>query len=1093
MGFFTVGNIITLGIVVLVLILYRQLDRYSRTLNRLKDFSEDLKKKLSDFVGKEEQAVKDYIISLNVERDSAKELMKHLQVTAEELAEKAASINRIDTQIKAYEDSLAQLDLMTARVQENMSRVRDESAFVETAARKISEAKNKLLDVEKALGSLENKFATENSQSLEKTAASLVAEVKSIVSDLGATAETIERKVEDHREAINKLEETRAANIARDKEFIDKILLKSVEQAGIRADKMEEAALVKLKEQAEDRIIKLKAAEEEKLKAYHESAKARVAEVQNLVKNIRDEWKTERGEWETKDKDYRDERRKDIHELSVMLDNSEKRFIMTQDVMEKNFTTAQDAMEKRFATAQDSVEKRFNADRAALEKQMEELSIRSNETVRAQEAKLLAVTEGMMQKSLEITGKKLDEYREKSRAERSDWEIKDKTYRDEREKGMHELNTLLTGLEKRFAVAQDAMEKRLEENIAAFEKQSNELSVRSGEIVRSQETLLLKATEEMKQKSLEISGAKLEEYRRAQEAEFRRLETLADDSRNLDAELRKSMQEVVGKIRSDFSKFEQESANMRKTEADKFSSSVLDLNKELTGLEREIASLKSATYEDVSGKLKSFENEFFADLTRRSGDIDRQLVTWQDKLDTRLDNMGEEAVNGRLELERSYKEELKNSYSSLNTRNASGFERLKSEIGAFEEGMRGKMSAADESVASFMEQLNQNLAETRKDAEISIKSEIGKYYITSSETAKRYHRDLEDAGEAHAKKIKEMDGVIEEVRRRVRDLGSETDTRIASARTSIEDTERHISEAVDKTKLIDEAEKLKLNMERQIEDLKGEIDRLDQRRLEVARLENDFVKINQLGNEVNSKMTRFINEQLRIEKMEMEFTRLLQISRSVEEKLTQVTASDDTLQGMQLQIRKLEEALSSTEDKYQRVERKNQILDNTNDGIDRNFKLLQESEKISGKIGEELDRYAEDIEFLKTSMEKLAAESEKVKDTEDRLGELKDLLEEIEERINSMQRARAWIAEAETRLEALNKQAQIQARAVDGLVKGKKSGPIVEPGEKNLSSQQLRENVIALVKQGWKDEEIAKMYSISVGAVQLIREMAPMD
>jgi chromosome segregation ATPase len=289
MGFFTIGNIITLCIVLLVLVLYRQMDRGNRTLKRLRDYSEKLKKELDDFVKEQEKAVKDYSISLNVERDSARELMKRLQLTEEELAKKAQAVNMIENKIKSYEGSLSELDNMTGRVQENMNRVRDESAFVEEAGKRIGEVKSRLVELEKGLGNLESRFERENAESLAETADAVVSDVKSLVSDLRAAAETIERKVEDHREAVDKLEETRAANMARDTEYINKILSKAVEQAGRRADKMEEAALVSLKEQAEDRILKIKTTEEEKLRNYHENARTRVAEVQALIKNFREE------------------------------------------------------------------------------------------------------------------------------------------------------------------------------------------------------------------------------------------------------------------------------------------------------------------------------------------------------------------------------------------------------------------------------------------------------------------------------------------------------------------------------------------------------------------------------------------------------------------------------------------------------------------------------------------------------------------------------------------------------------------------------------------------------------------------------------
>jgi len=984
MEIFTVGNFITLGIVLLILILYRQMDRNSRNRKVLREYSEKIKKELGSFVEEKERAVRDYSIMLNVERESAKELMKRLRFAEEEMAEKAAAVDRIDNQIKGYDKSMTELDRMAGRVQENLNRIRDESVFVETTGKRLAEMKEKFSDLEKGLGGLENRFERENAESLGKTAEAISADVTSLVSDLRAAAETIERQVDEHRQEINKIEETRAGNLARDVEYINNILKNAVEQAGKRADKMEGAALVSLKDQAEDRIRRLKTAEEERLKVYQESAKARVAEIQSQIKGIREEWRAERSDWEAKDKAVRDERRKDMQELGVSFSESEKR---------------------------------IGAAQLSIENRMEELSAR---------------TEGL---------------------------------------------------------------------------------------VSSQEALLLKAAEEMKQKALETTGSKLEEYRLAQDAEFRRLEMLTDDSRKLDAELRRSMGEVVDHVREDFSAFRQESAAVQKTETDKFSAAAAGLKKDMDEVEKELSALKSSACENVSEKLKVFEDDFLADLSKRSGDIDQRLLEWQENLETRLFRMGEEAETGRRELERGLTEEMRKTLSDQDERLVSELEHLKAEASAYEEGIRGQMNVADESVTSLKEQLGQNLEEARKGAELYIKSEIIKNSQTAAETIKQYQRefegklremtdyiqtrnselsglvdasrsDLEEAKNGLTGKIRELDDSIEEARRRMRDLAAETDGRIVTVRSSVEDAERHIRDAVDQTKLIDKADEIRLEMERRIEDLRGDIDRLDQRRAEAFQLENDFVKIRRLEDDVNAKMTRFLSEKRRIETMEGDFNRLLQISKSVEEKLTQVTASDDTLQAMQLQIRKLEEALGTTEDKYQRIERKGQILDNTNDGIDRNFRALQESEKISSKIGGDLERYAEDLGTIKISIEKLAGESDKAREAADRIDVLDKLLEEVEERISSMQRARQWIAEAETRFEELNRQAQTQARAIDSLVKGKgkKPGPVPDLGE-GMPTQQKMENVRILAGQGWKKDEIAKAMKMSLGEVELILEL----
>jgi DNA repair exonuclease SbcCD ATPase subunit len=951
MGFFTVGNLLTLGIVALVLVLYRQFDRRSRSLDKVSKYADKLKADLKSFVDTQEEAVRNYGIDLKVEKESAKELLSRLQVTNEELADKADAVKRIEERLNVYESSMDELVGMTGRVQENLSRIRDESAFVEAAARRVTEAKAGLEDLEQGLESLEIRFERDNAQSLQKTAEAVVAAVKSTVADLEATAGTIERRVDEHREAVDKAAQERAISLARDMEIVNKTLKTAVEQAGLRADRMEEAALVKLKEQAQDRIRRLQAAEEERLKAYKESAQNRVAEAQSLVKTFREDWK----------------------------------------------------------------------------------------------------------------------------AERQDWEAKDKAFRDEWKKEFQEIKNESAGVIKQVSAA----------------------------------------AEEMQQKALETTGAQLEEYREAQNAEFKRLESLTEDSRKLDSELRRNMQEVISKVRNDFALFETETAGLRQAQVNQFTAAVTALKTEMEEVDKALTNLKNAAYENVSEKLKGFEDDFLADLARRSADIDRRFSEWQDSLESRLSGLQEDSAEERRKLELNLTEELKKNLSAQNDRVLSELERLKKETEAFEEAIRGRMNAADDSLESYKDLLDQNLEEARENAERTIKAEIGNYALSAAETIKQNQRDLEG-------KLKDISGYVENRNLELsalldvsRQNISELDSRVASVRSVIEETtqdadtrrneilarteeqaktletrvrdsERHIREFFDQTKLIDRAGELKLDMERRIEDLRGDIDRLDQRRLEAAQLESEFVKIRRLEDEVNAKMTRFLSEKHRIEQMEADFNRLLQISRAVEDKLNHVTASDDTLQQIQVQIRKLDDALDDTEEKYQRIEKKNQALDETRDGIDRNFTALQESEASLRRIDGELEKISLREETLRSAIETLAEKSEKARETADQIAVLDKALSELEDRTLAMQKAREWIARTETRLEELNREIQEQLKLLGSLVK---SGTKKAAHEKGAPPPGDRDNVIKLARQGWTVKEIAKVMKLSQGEVELILEI----
>jgi len=137
---------------VIALIVYRQLDRHNRSLEKVRKYGERLKEDLASFVAQKETAVKDYAIELDVQQRAAKELLKRLVLTEEELAAKSEAVAKIDERITAYDESLAELMKMTARAQENLNRIREESAFTDGLLKRLRDAKEQMDSLTKGLG-----------------------------------------------------------------------------------------------------------------------------------------------------------------------------------------------------------------------------------------------------------------------------------------------------------------------------------------------------------------------------------------------------------------------------------------------------------------------------------------------------------------------------------------------------------------------------------------------------------------------------------------------------------------------------------------------------------------------------------------------------------------------------------------------------------------------------------------------------------------------------------------------------------------------------------------------------------------------------
>lgn len=222
--------------------------------------------------------------------------------------------------------------------------------------------------------------------------------------------------------------------------------------------------------------------------------------------------------------------------------------------------------------------------------------------------------------------------------------------------------------------------------------------------------------------------------------------------------------------------------------------------------------------------------------------------------------------------------------------------------------------------------------------------------------------------------------------------------------------------------------------------------------------------------------------------MEEDFRKLLSISQAVDAKLESVTASHDGLTEMEATIRKLTVLSGEAEAKYDRLEKKSNVLDTTIQGIDRNFQVLQDMEKVIRSHDEDLSELPDRIIEIKRSLETVSENSGRVDKAVERLSGLDATLKDIEERIQAMQKAREWLAGTETRLQELAKEAQDQVKLFGDIMKSETAGARKQAGAPAMGT---RETVSKLARQGWTVEEIARATKLSRGEIELILEMSP--
>jgi len=392
-------------------------------------------------------------------------------------------------------------------------------------------------------------------------------------------------------------------------------------------------------------------------------------------------------------------------------------------------------------------------------------------------------------------------------------------------------------------------------------------------------------------------------------------------------------------------------------------------------------------------------------------------------------------------------------------------------------------------VAETLAALDRSIAESNEEFERRSREALAgftrSYEAMTAETAKR----IRETGAETDAQIRTITGSVQEIREQV-ELSRERLMQKLQAETgglaqTLEEIDRKQKAFISQTRVFDRAEELRATLENGIESLKAELSRLDVYRETMATLEQQYQKVRKFEEESSQKLAKFLAEKKRIDILESDFTKLLGLSDSIDRKLSEFTTTDDDLQQWQVQLRRFEETVTEVNGRYERLEKKSAVLDQTVVGVNKAFEDLKGLETALMNYRKEMSVIPGELEASKKAMDTLLAHREKTESLLDKLAALDDVLADVETRTEKMQTAREWIARTETRLEEISKQSQDQLKLLGAIMK--EGGAATKA--KGAPALGIRENVIKLAHQGWKVDEIARVFQLSRGEVELILEL----
>ena len=1092
-----INILITVSLTIAVLIIYRQLDRNNRSLEKVKRYSDLVKKNLAEFVESKTTEIKDLGIDLQVNLKTGTEILNRIKKMRDDLREKSGDVEIIQGKVRDYDTVLKELISITTKVEENLKRIHSESGFVDHLGKRIKGASLQIQQIEKQMPEILNHLNETNRERLEKTCADLETSMEDRVEVVQDTLTGIEEKVNDYSTYITKLESRR-----------DRL---EAETMG-NLEKMSETIVLKAKEAEGEIIDKL----QDNLSEIFDSSEAKLAELTEKLEGM-------------------------VEKSEEHMQNTEQGHVKKLNDFDSDLAEIEDNYKKRLENAAQrggaleheafqSLKERFERDMRKFQEVIESNFKNLDEKIKSGQKDLVELF-GHTRSDVTVWQAEIDK------------QMKDSI--DQMENNKSEAGRAMESVFDELELHKEGSRSKMEEARKEIEALRDNLS---SEI------------EDIEIKTVEIVEKRLEDYEGDANYRFNKLEQVNLDIVLLEKNLRDLMEKIASGIKMDFETFTNLLEEKRNNEKQRTSNVIEKLRRDMDELEQGLAALKTKAYQDVSEKLQGFEDEFLADLSERSKGMEQTLSTWQENISTQIDQIAESHMSERKELEDKYKENLVAHMSRLDEEYSgelasvqkdleNRLSRMAQDLESGQKGLKEQLYLAEQEVSKWKERLEQELdraklnfndrfvvftdevettvgslkeefntqrdeliVQTREEranlekelSDISARIiELKKHLSEKTESTFELFKKRQDEFEIEFKlKSQDLRSNIEEQIRDFKGTAGSMREKAGALQDKlfgkIEDGYKWLSEKlasmekqqkhfVSQTKLFDRADKLKLDLERNIGELRKNLTILEPQRKDMRLIDGEFKNTRKLVEEVASKLTRFQAERRRTDDLEKNFDRLIGLSQSIDIKLASVTTSHDTIEQVQIKIRELEQLIEQVESRYDRLDKKKDILDTTTEGLEKSFKLLSDLENRFKTVSAEFKDFPDQVKEIGQRIDFLTKNKDKVDSAIEKAELLKEILDDVENRMTKLQTAREWLAKTETRLETIGKQAQDQIKLLKTLAKAEAE----HNRDSGAPTKDKRETVLQLAKMGWSSKEIAQRINLSRGEVELILELAP--
>ncbi|BCR21117.1 SpiroCoCo family coiled-coil protein [Borrelia miyamotoi] len=213
--------LINLLLVFIILFIYRQYDRRSRALDKIKKFINIAKDNLEDFIDEKTKEINNLAVDMEAYQRSSIEIIKRIDEVQQKIQNKSNDFAEVEKKIAHHDSMLKELDDMALKVQDNIQRLQMDGKIVDKLSKTLKNFNTQIDSVDSRLSTVFEKFDKTNRENLEAIKIESWDKFDNTIKEFSVRVDNLDRDLISYQESLVMLEDKKIEMLDRGNEKLE--------------------------------------------------------------------------------------------------------------------------------------------------------------------------------------------------------------------------------------------------------------------------------------------------------------------------------------------------------------------------------------------------------------------------------------------------------------------------------------------------------------------------------------------------------------------------------------------------------------------------------------------------------------------------------------------------------------------------------------------------------------------------------------------------------------------------------------------------------------------------------------------------------